>query len=139
MIARSWYVVAFLAILCSCRAKEAVVPNVTITAWQYCQGCKITVDIYSKVAAQELKLLDKLPKGEKKIMDAAKVVDHLCDNTMFQSYGAFGSYSCIKVLDDEHRLKFLEEFAGSTTIADLLNKKGIFDKKKKVAYTFIDC
>jgi hypothetical protein len=108
-------------------------PNVTITAWQYCEGCKLTVDIYAQVTAKQLKLLDKLPKGEKKVLDAAKVVENLCDNQLFESYGDFGKYSCMKVLEEEHRIKFLEEFAGSTTITSMLNKKGIFEKKQKVA------
>lgn len=106
--------------------------NVTITAWQYCQGCKITVDLYAHVAAKELKLLDKLPKNEKKVLDAAKVVDYLCDNSQLHSFRNFAKYSCIKVLDDDTRVKFLEEFAGSTSIPSLLNKKGIYEKKKKV-------
>lgn len=121
-----------LAAFCHIASAASSAPNVTITAWQYCQGCKITVDIYSKVAARELKLLDKLPAGQKKVMDAAKAVDHLCDNPMFYHYGDFGSFSCIKVLEDESRQKFLEEFAGTTSMNGLLNKRGIYDKKKKV-------
>ena len=111
--------------------------NVTITAWQYCQGCKITVDLYAHVAAKELKLLDKLPKNEKKVLDAAKVVDYLCDNSQLHSFRNFAKYSCIKVLDDDTRVKFLEEFAGSTSIPSLLNKKGIYEKKKKVTLLYM--
>ncbi len=107
-------------------------PNVTITAWQYCEGCKLTVDIYSQVAAKELKKLDNLPKGEKKVLDASKAVENLCDSTLFDAYGDFGKYSCMKVLEEEYRIKFLEEFAGSTTITSLLNKKAIFEKKQRV-------
>jgi predicted DNA binding protein len=125
---------ALLVVLWTVVVSAAPAPNVTITAWQYCEGCKLTVDIYAQVAAKKLKLLDKLPKGEEKVLDAAKVVENLCDNELFNSYGEFGKYSCIKVLEEEHRIKFLEEFAGSTTITSLLNKKGIFEKKQKVVY-----
>jgi hypothetical protein len=125
-------VAVLLAVLWAVAVNAAPAPNVTITAWQYCEGCKLTVDIYAQVAAKELKLLDKLPKGEKKVLDAAKAVENLCDNELFNSYGDFGKYSCMKVLEEEHRIKFLEEFAGSTTITSLLNKKGIFEKKQKV-------
>ena len=121
--------IGFMTVLSSFCKSES---NVTITAWQYCQGCKITVDLYAHVAAKELKLLDKLPKNEKKVLDAAKVVDYLCDNSQLHSFRNFAKYSCIKVLDDDTRVKFLEEFAGSTSIPSLLNKKGIYEKKKKV-------
>lgn len=108
--------------------------NVTITSWQYCQGCKTTVEIYAKVAAKELKKLDSLPKGQEKVLDAAKVVDHLCDNELFRPYGNFASFSCIKVLDGENRVQFLQEFAGSTTIESMLNKKNLVERKKKVLH-----
>jgi len=78
-------------------------------------------------------LLDKLPKGQKKVLDAVKITDLLCDNPLFEAYGQFGKFSCIKVLEDsDHRLKFMEEFTGSTSISKLLSKKSIFDRKKKI-------
>lgn len=111
------------------------VPNVTINAWQYCYGCKETVNAYSRAAVAELNMLEKLPKKDTKVLDAVKVMDHLCDGAYFKTLGAFAKYSCIKVLD-EHRVQFLEEFAGSTSIPNLSSKKNILDKKKKVCNLF---
>ena len=120
----------FAQLIC---CEDEIPPKVTISGWEYCQGCKQTVEICSKVTAKELKLLDKLPKGQKKVLDAVKITDLLCDNPLFEAYGQFGKFSCIKVLEDsDHRLKFMEEFTGSTSISKLLSKKSIFDRKKKV-------
>lgn len=113
-------------------------PNVTINAWQYCYGCKETVNAYARAAVAELNLFEKLPKKDKKVLDAAKVMDHLCDSPYFKTFGLFAKYSCIKVLD-EHRMKFLEEFSGSTSIPDLSSKKSILDKKEKVKFVNAAC
>jgi hypothetical protein len=128
-----WFFASLIVILCSYTTIASTVPNVTITAWQYCEGCKVTVDIYSHVAANELRTMDKAPPGQRKQLDAGRLVDHLCDNPLFQKYGEFSSYSCIKTLDDEYRLKFLEAFAGTTRASTLLNKRSIFDRKRKVS------
>lgn len=121
---------SFVLCVVVCAASTAP-PNVTINAWQYCYGCRETVNAYAKAAVTELHRLEKLPKKDKKVLDAAMVMDHLCDSAYFKSFGAFAKYSCIKVLD-EHRVKFLEEFSGATSIPDLSSKKDVLDKKKKV-------
>lgn len=108
-------------------------PQVTISAWQFCEGCKITVDAYAQLASQEIKRLDKLPKKKENTLDALKVMDHMCDDVYFQDYKDFAKYSCIKILDDT-RNKFLEEFTGSASLASLSSKKDVLAKKKNVRY-----
>jgi len=105
--------------------------QVTISAWQFCEGCKITVDAYAQLASQEIKRLDKLPKKKENTLDALKVMDHMCDDVYFRDYKDFAKYSCIKILDDT-RNKFLEEFTGSATLASLSSKKDVVAKKKNV-------
>jgi hypothetical protein len=121
------FVFAFVLPLCSSQVK-----NATISAWQYCHGCKITVDLYAKQTVSELKKLDKLPKGLKKELDAAHVLDYLCDNIMIDDFDSFAKFSCIKVLD-EYRIQVAEQFSGSFTVAALSNKKELYEKKKNVS------
>ena len=108
-------------------------PEVTISAWQFCEGCKITVDAYAHLATKEIHRLEKSPNKDAKTLDALKIMDHMCDDSYFQDYKDFAKYSCIKILGDT-RNEFLEEFTGSATLASLSSKKDILSKKEKVGY-----
>ena len=106
-------------------------PNVTIATWQYCEGCKETVEVYSKEAANVLLNMNRVP-GKKKEFDAASVIHHMCDNPHFAGFAEFAKLSCIKILD-EYRAPFLAKFTGSTTTTSLTNKREMFEKKKDVS------
>lgn len=129
----SLFIISFIGYL---YAEES--SQVTISAWQFCEGCKITVDAYSRLATNELQRLETLPKTEKRFLDAMMITDFMCDDDYFKGFKEFAKYSCIKILEDS-RTHFLEEFTGSTTIAALSSKKSVFDKKKKVTCCAAGC
>lgn len=103
--------------------------NVTIKSWEYCQGCRELVDIYSKAVNDEMLNLKK--KASSKTIDAGSLIDHFCDGEIFLEYQDFVKLSCIKILE-EFRIPFLESFKGTTSESLVTNKKESFTKKQKV-------
>ena len=101
--------------------------NVTIRPWQYCEGCKITSDMYSRAVNDHILLLKKSRKS--KTVDAMGLLDHFCDRDEFSEYRSFIKMSCIKILD-EFRVTFLESFQGNATETSMTNKKELYTRKK---------
>jgi hypothetical protein len=108
--------------------------NVTIRPWQYCEGCKITSDMYSRAVNDHILLLKKSRKS--KTVDAMGLLDHFCDRDEFSEYRSFIKMSCIKILD-EFRVTFLESFQGNATETSMTNKKELYARKKHVSVTIL--
>lgn len=106
--------------------------NVTITSWQYCAGCKRTVDLYSKLTAEMLDRMQKAGTQSYSKLDAVELSNGLCDHAYFNTYQPFVHWSCVKIMS-EHKIDFLSEFKGNVTAANLLNKADIFKRKRKVS------
>jgi hypothetical protein len=105
--------------------------NVTISKWDYCQGCKEIVQLYALVSSEKLSSMQKRGVEAHQSVEANDIATEICDNHYYKKYQSSMKYSCVKILD-ENRQSFLTHFQGSTTSSSLLNKADIFMKKKNV-------
>ena len=117
-------------ISCGTINEETNDKNVTIRPWQYCEGCKVTSDMYSRALNDHILQLKKSRKS--KTVDAIGLLDHFCDRIEFSEYRSFIKMSCIKILD-EFRVTFLESFQGNATETSMTNKKELYARKKHVS------
>jgi len=120
--------IAFIS--CSKSNEETNDKNVTIRPWQYCEGCKVTSDMYSRAVNDHILHLKKT--GKNKTVDAKALLDHFCDRNEFSEYRSFIQMSCIKILD-EFQMPFLESFQGNATETSMTNKKESYARKKHVS------
>lgn len=104
--------------------------TVTIHPWQYCQGCKYTVELYAKVAADRLKQQKKI--GGPAAMAGEEILETLCEDPAFFNMQSYMRWGCMKLLG-EHMNEFLAEFAGQFTATDLMNKADNFKRARKVS------
>lgn len=121
-----------LAALVSCSGKASDVTkekNVTIRPWQYCEGCKVTADLFSLAVNNHILQLKK--SGKTKTVDAISLLDYFCDKGEFSEYQSFIKMSCIKILG-EHRIPFVESFQGDATETSMTNKMDSYLRKKHV-------
>lgn len=103
--------------------------TVSIHPWQYCQGCKYTVELYAKVAADRLKQQKKA--GGPAAMAGEEILGTLCEDPAFFNMQSYMRWSCMKLLG-EHMDEFLAEFAGQFTATDLMNKADNFKRARRV-------
>jgi hypothetical protein len=104
--------------------------TVSIHPWQYCQGCKYTVELYAKVAADRLKQQKKA--GGPAAMAGEEILGTLCEDPAFFNMQSYMRWSCMKVLGDNMN-EFLAEFAGQFTATDLMNKADNFKRARRVS------
>jgi len=105
--------------------------SVTIRPWQYCEGCKHAVYLYSTVSAAELQRMYKAKVPNRSQMEAGDLAEGLCDNVYYSDFQPFLRWSCIKIMH-ENRVKFLEEFAGEATLANRLSNAENFRRKRHI-------
>lgn len=107
--------------------------SVSILSWQYCFGCKETVTLYSKLAAQELERMRKSGEKSSSLLEANRLAENMCDHPAINyKYQPFVKFSCIKLLN-EHQKDFMEAFAGHATMVSFQNKADMFHRKRKVS------
>ena len=108
--------------------------NVTISKWEYCQGCKETVQLFATVSSDTLMSMQKTGVEAHQTVEANKLATEICYNKNFnKQFQKSIKYSCIKILND-HSQTFLQSFTGSATASSILNKADLFLKKKQVFY-----
>ena len=120
-------------------SKRNAVPkaNQTIEPWEYCEGCKLTVDLYSRLTSEKMAEMQAAHEDSSSAVDADSLVKGMCDNTEFSAtYKPAAKYSCIKLLD-ENRSAFLNAWVGSSSAALAMSKGGVFEKKKDVSCLYI--
>ena len=105
--------------------------SATITKWQYCEGCKETVNLFSMVSAAELAKMQKEGKLAKSVLEVQNLVTLICDNEYLTKFQPFIKYSCMKIMD-EFRLPFLKQFEGSMSSTMMTQKLDIFERKKNI-------
>lgn len=128
-------VILLMTFLCAVVSKEdSDKPDtVQIRPWQYCQGCKYTVELYAKVAADRLKQQKKA--GGPAAMAGEEILESLCEDSAFFNLQPYMRWSCMKLLG-ENMNEFLEEFAGQFTATDLINKADNFKRARRVSNHF---
>jgi hypothetical protein len=108
--------------------------NVTITSWQFCEGCKLTIDVYAERITNEMKKMIKSGKPSGSELVANNVVDGLCESDNFAKYNDFVKWSCTKIFE-EFRVPFLEAFQGTLSQFSTITKADIYDKRMEVRIT----
>ena len=136
------FIVVCLGILISASAKKAkktkeVVQktNESITPWEYCEGCKISVDLFSNRATKRLAEMQSNHVKSGEVFNADSVVQGMCDaEELTANYIPAMKWSCVKITSD-NLTAFLNPWLGSASAADSSAKGGVFEKKREVWMT----
>jgi hypothetical protein len=108
-------------------------PNqVTLSKWQYCAGCKGTIELFTTLATN--KIIEMQSKGisSGEELDVAPLLDTICDLGYYERYAPFMKYGCMKLLKD-HQQEFLDTFNGDVVSTQFSISKGnIYSKTKEV-------
>ena len=111
----------------------ATAKEVQVKAWEYCEGCKATVELYAILSSDRLKQMQKSGVAQGEVMEAQTLLEGICDNPHFNKYASFIKYSCIKVLED-FRLPFLESFVGKADASSATVLNTVYSRKKEVGW-----
>ena len=105
--------------------------NVSISKWEYCEGCKETVNLYTRVLSNKLLSMHNGGVKAHSELIAEDLVNGICDSEDLVKYKDFVKYSCIKIMDN-HNSVFLKQFEGTSSPTNVLNKALVFERKKHV-------
>ncbi len=108
------------------------VATAKITPWEYCEGCKETVNLFADVSAKALQQMQKDGEGGEGMLEIQKLISLLCDNPQLDKFNPFVKYSCMKIMD-EKRLPFLTSFEGSASAATATQKGVVYERRKSVS------
>ncbi len=121
-------------IMCSAESHTSdIAPeNATIKSWEYCEGCKETVNLFSKKFAAALHTMHTSGVRAFSQFEASSVVNLICDDKHFTQFIPSLRYSCIKIMND-HSTAFLTQFQGNASSVTIANKGEVFKRKKQVS------
>lgn len=105
--------------------------SVTIKSWEFCEGCKQTVNLFSRIFAQELSDMNKKGVAPFSAFEAGNIINLVCDNSYFEQFVPSVKYSCINLMD-KHRVQILEHFTGNASAVTVANKAQVFERKKHI-------
>jgi hypothetical protein len=106
--------------------------NQSVTPWEYCEGCKVTVDLYAELALQEMRQMQMFGVKEGEVFAAEKIIHNMCDNADFNArHIPAMKFSCIKVTGD-NLTDFLDPWQGAASAATMGSKGVVFDIKQEV-------
>ena len=111
------------------KLKESM--SVTVSKWEYCEGCKETVNLYTRSLSNRLETMHKTGVQPNSELTAQDLIDGICDSEDLQKFQNFVKYSCIKILNSNETY-FLEQFQGISSTATVLQKALVFERKKNV-------
>jgi len=111
--------------------EEPVPEKVTIKSWEFCEGCKSTVNLFSKIFAKELGKMQRGGVPSFSSFEAASVVNLICDDEYFNQFVPAVRYSCINIMDN-HREQFLRHFTGNASAVTVANKALVFSRKREI-------
>lgn len=105
--------------------------TVTIKKWEYCLGCKYTVEAYANVASKKIQDMEKEGHPTDTRVDAATIGNNICDAATFGNFETYIQHSCIKIMTD-HSLDFLKTFEGSLTSSIAYSKGEMFSRARDI-------
>ena len=106
--------------------------TINITKWQFCEGCKATVNAYSAIVASALqKLQDSGQSAGATLTIEPPTTAEVCEGTQFSKYESFMMHSCIKIFND-YTETFLRDFEGTTSPANALARGRVSSLKRNV-------
>ncbi len=112
--------------------------TVSITKWQYCLSCKETVNLYVKLASDEIQSMQKSGKPALSSLEANQLAHFICDHSSFNHFQPWMKFGCMKLMED-HSIDFLQQFAGHVTINDIINKAENYGRKRRVSHLYASC
>jgi hypothetical protein len=125
-----YYIILLLLIINFIYCKE-IQETVSITPMEYCEGCKITVELYIKLASKELTIMQEQGKIDGSPFEATDVINDICEDKYMNQYSSKVKYACIKVIN-EFETKFLESFVGTFSAATMKSSNYIYERKKEI-------
>lgn len=131
------YFICIILVALACRVvmaqEDGENGKIVIRPWQYCEGCKHTVQLYTMLTKDKLKNMQSRAVPSKTTVEANEVAQGICDHVSFFSMQPFMRYSCMKIMDEASQ-NFLEEFTGHLTVSDLQSKADSFKRKRRVRH-----
>ena len=130
-------IVLFYLSVADGKKKKAAAPptpkeNQTITPWEYCEACKATVDLYSRLSTAKLQSMQNSGAKPGSALEASSILEGMCENEEFvDSYIPAMRYGCYKLTYD-NVTKFLTPFEGQSSAANA--RVNLFDIKKEVGF-----
>jgi hypothetical protein len=115
----------------SSKPKEDESDTVTIRPWQYCQGCKHTVQLYAILSAKEMARMKKKGIPSKSQMDSVSIANGMCEHDNFYSFKPFVRWSCVKIIQESSQM-LLQAFLGNQSASDMIGKHENFKRKQQV-------
>jgi hypothetical protein len=109
--------------------------TVSITKWQFCLSCKETVNLYVKLASDEIQSMQKSGKPALSSLEANQLAHFICDHSSFNNFQPWMKFGCMKLMED-HSIDFLQQFAGYVTINDIINKAENYGRKRRVSHFY---
>jgi hypothetical protein len=111
--------------------------NQSVTPWEYCEGCKVTVDLYAELAVQEMRQMQMFGVKEGEVFAAEKIIHNMCDNADFNArHIPAMKFSCIKITSD-NLTDFLDPWQGAASAATMGSKGVVFDIKQEVRFVVL--
>jgi hypothetical protein len=107
-------------------------PVVTLQKWQYCAGCKATVEIFANLATKEIMKMQEsgIPVGED--LNISPMMSEVCGHQFMEAYQPFVGHACGKLMND-HKQDFMDVFEGTDASSAFSTVKGnIYAKTKQV-------
>lgn len=129
--------IAFASVTIIADDPSSDVESVTIYPWQFCQGCKHTVSLYTKVTSDQLLQMKKKGAPSKAPLEGTKIAEKICDDPSFYNLQPFMRWGCVKIMS-EHAQDFLQEFSGQFNANDLRNKADNFKRTRRVSLLSTD-
>lgn len=117
---------------------ENALEKVTILEWQYCEACKLTVDLYGELFFEQMSQFYKKGPKPDSMVNSSEIVSGMCDNPFFDQFQPFVKYGCIKTVEDSG-VKFLQQFSGFANTLDVINKASSHRRRKEVCSCFDKC
>lgn len=105
--------------------------SVSISPMEYCEGCKLTVELYNELASNELSKMQDKGLVDGSAFEASDVINGICENKYMDQYSSSIKYACIKIMN-EFENKFLESFIGTLSAATMHSSNYIYERKKEI-------
>lgn len=130
-------IITILVFVYSATANEKKQKNepisVTVSKWEYCEGCKETVTLYTRSLAKRLENMHRTGVKPNSELTAQDLIYGICDSEDLHKFQNFVKYSCIKILNANETF-FLEQFQGISSPTTVLQKALVFERRKNVYY-----
>lgn len=113
--------------------------KIVLQYWQYCAGCKATLEVLHGKAESKFKEMEEKKAGSSMTakLDIYDLTNNICENKYFEGYKPFIRHACYKIIGDE--LSTIVKHYKRARVDDYRNTKGNhFSKAMDVCVTDID-